>query len=213
MKNNPYPGRFISLDGIDGAGKSTQISFIKKYFLKKKYHVFSGHEPTKGKFGNLIHDILSAKAKMPKNQMEFQKLYIRDRKEHLSLDVIPALKKEKSVYVADRYFLSTLAYGMAGGLNFKDLILTHEKILKHNFIVPDLMFILNVDIELAMERLQKLKGESMDLFEKKKIFLKKTEDYFLFFKEKFDNIHIVDGNRQIKEVSQDIKNILDKYNF
>ncbi len=214
MINNQYLGIFISIDGIDGSGKSSQINFIKKYFLNKNFKVFSGHEPTNSKFGKTIHKILFGKLPMPKNLLEFQKLYIKDRKEHLLLDVIPSLSKEKSVYISDRYFLSTLAYGMAGGVGFNEIMSCHEQILNKNFIIPDIMFVLDVEIELSFERLEKMKGENMDLFEKKKEFLERVLEKFLFLEEKFDNIYIINANDSKLGVSKQIEVILNKkFNF
>ena len=210
MINNPCPGKFISIDGIDGSGKSTQISFMKKYFSDKGYQIFSGHEPTGGKFGDMIHDVLFGRASMPEDPLEFQKLYVMDRKDHLISDIIPSLKNENSAYIADRYFLSTLAYGMAGGVSFDDLMAAHEEILGDNFIVPDIMFVVDVDAALAAQRLEKLKGAGRDEFEKKVDFLERVSKEFLSLKEKFDNIHIVNGNGKIKEVSKEIEIILNK---
>jgi len=210
MINNPYKGRFVSIDGIDGSGKSTQISFMKKYFSDKDYDVFFGHEPTDGKFGGMIHDILFGRVSMPEDPLEFQKLYIKDRKDHLVSEIIPSLKNDNSVYIADRYFLSTLAYGMAGGISFDELISAHEDILGDDFIIPDLMLVVDVDVSLSMERLVRLKGGTMDAFEKKKDFMERVAKEFLFLKEKFDAIHIIDGNMSIQKVSRKIEKILDK---
>ncbi len=210
MIKNTYPGKFISIDGIDGSGKSTQINFIERYFSDKGYQIFSGHEPTNGEFGKAIHDILSGKLPIPKNPLKFQELYVRDRYEHLLLNIIPSLKKENSIYVADRYFLSTLAYGMAGGISFDSLIHIHEKILGRDFIVPDVMFIIDVDASLSAERLNKLKGKNIDFFEKKRDFLEKTAKEFLSLKEKFDNIYIINGNETIEKVSEEIEEVLNK---
>jgi dTMP kinase len=211
MINNPYPGKFISIDGIDGSGKSTQINFMKKYFSDKGYQIFSGHEPTGGEFGDTVHDILFGRLAMPEDPLEFQKLYVKDRKEHLLSDVIPSLKKENSIYIADRYFLSTLAYGMAGGVSFDDLVSIHEEILGSDFIVPDIMFVINVNVSLSMKRLDKLKGDAgMDIFEKRRDFLERVSEKFLSLKEKFDSIHIVNGNETIESVSKEIKDILNK---
>jgi len=212
MQKNNYPGKFIAIDGIDGAGKSTQMAFIKDWFKKNGFDVSSGHEPKETtKYGTKIHDVLFKRAPMPESPLEFQKLYIHDRKEHLETEIIPSLKKENSVYVVDRYFTATIAYGMAGGVSMEEILKAHEDIIGDEFILPDVIIIIDTSPEVATKRLLKFKGADEDVFEKKKDFQKKVSDAFKKMSDKFENFYLVNGDLSVEEINKQIDNILKKH--
>ncbi len=212
MLKNSYPGKFITIDGIDGSGKSTQLKFIASWFKDRNYDVYTGHEPSSQEAGIKARNIIEGKEPTPDDLMEFQKIFIKDRKEHLMSEIIPILKKENSVYICDRYFLSTLAYGMAQGLNFDDLMLEHKNILGDTFILPDLMFIMDIPADIAFMRLKNRKsGESLEYFEKKEDFLKKTANAFKAMEDKFENMYFIPSNSSMSEVSDEFEKVLIKF--
>ncbi|MBI3671330.1 dTMP kinase [Candidatus Azambacteria bacterium] len=209
MIKNPYPGKFISIDGIDGAGKSTQLQFIEGWFENLGYKVYSGHEPTMGNTGSKVNKIIKNKKSAP-TPHELQKMFIEDRKEHLEGDIMPALKSG-AVYICDRYFLSTLAYGMAEGLSFDDLMADHEEILSNEFIVPDMMLVIDTPVEIALARLKSKKSEKdLEYFERKEDVMKKVSENFKSFKDKFENINFVSGYLSIPDVTNEVNEILNK---
>ncbi len=210
MIKNYYPGKFISVDGIDGSGKSTQVEFIKNWFLHHGYNVFFGREPSDSKIGSKLKKIIKKSKKVPEDPLKLQRMFIEDRKCHLQREIIPALKKENSVYVSDRYFLSTLAYGMAEGVSLDVLQKEHEEILKEDFILPDVMFVLDSDADIAIARLVAKKGEKkLEYFEKNYDILKKAAENFKILKDKFENIYFIESN-SIPEVTDDIRKILNE---
>ncbi|MEK7452670.1 MAG: dTMP kinase [Patescibacteria group bacterium] len=210
MIKNPYSGKFISIDGVDGAGKSTQMEFIEHWFGKRGYDVYFGHEPTMGKTGSKVNKIIKRKKSAPKDPRELQRMFIQDRKEHLEFEVIPILKKG-GLYICDRYLLSTLAYGMAEGISFDDLMMDHEDILKDDFILPDMMLIIDTPVDIAIARIKNRKSDKdLEYFEKKEDVMRRVSDSFKMFSGKFDNIISVSGYLSISEVTDEIQNILNK---
>lgn len=155
-------GRFIAFEGLDGSGKSTVFSHLARRLEAEKIpHGFT-HEPTEGAIGKKIYDILYGRAAMVSGR-ELQRLYIEDRKEHIETFIEPALKNGMLV-LCDRYWLSTLAYGML--TEPKEVFIElHRKILGNNFLLPDFTILLDLPASLAMERLGK-SSRSLDFFEK-----------------------------------------------
>lgn len=138
-------GFFIVLEGIDGCGKST----IAK-LLAKKLNVWSTKEPTPG----LQKRIEAARSKL--SVLDMQKLYIADRIAHTN-KIKAALVKGKTV-ICQRYALSTFAYGTAFGVSQKDL--------QHDFLTPDITFLLDLPAQEAMKRIT-MRKETKEFFEKK----------------------------------------------
>ena len=148
---------FIALEGIDGSGKSTQIDFIVHWLETHgvvSKNIFATREPTHaGEFGIKIRKILSGEAAMPVSPLEFQGFYVYDRKEHLKNVIMPHLQGENTIVICDRYFLSTFAYGRAGGVAHEYLIALHEKILGVGWVMPDITLLIDVNAKTAMTRL------------------------------------------------------------
>ncbi len=186
MKSN---GRFIVLEGIDGCGKTT----IAKLLAKELSNTLITKEPTAS--SKKIHAVLQHRAQAPK-PLDFQKLYIADRLIHIKKVIVPALKKGETV-ICQRYAMSTYAYGMAFGLKEKDV--THE------FLIPDVTFILDLPTSVAMERIKKRKEEK-EYFEKREKLAKIRKQYLVLAKKSiFGKIIIIDATATPAII---IKNIL-----
>lgn len=202
MKANSYPGKFVVFEGLDGSGQSTQTKVLADFLKEKGYKVLITKEPTiKSKAGKLIKKFLDKKEKISPKKL--QELFTQDRKWHLKNVVIPALKNGKTV-ISDRYFFSSFCYGVTEGLNLEKLIKLNEK-----FLLPDLVFFLDVKAETCLERIKK-RGKEKTLFESKEKLDKVYQNYRKIFK-KFKNlteIYFVSGERSIKKVSEDVKKII-----
>lgn len=201
MQKNSYSGKFIVLEGLDGSGQSTQTKILTNFLKKKGYRVLKTKEPTsQSQAGKIIRKFLDKKEKTSARKL--QELFAQDRKWHLKNLIIPALKKGKIV-ISDRYFFSSFSYGKAEGLALEKLIKLNEK-----FLLPDLVFFLDVRPKVCLERIKR-RAREKTLFERKE----KLEKVYSNFKKnlkKFKNIYIINGNKSIKEVSKDIKDITDK---
>jgi len=195
-------GKFIVIEGLDGSGKSAQVDLSVDFFRKKGKEVVLTKEPTMDSdAGRKIKRFLKGEVKI--KPLELQKLYVQDRKEHLENKIIPALKEGKFV-VSSRYTFSTFAYGGSEGLNLNLLIKMNE-----DFLLPDLTIIIDVLPENCIKRI-KQRGETKEYFEKINK-LKKVNEFYKKLPEMFKNVFMVNGERSIEEVFEDIKNIFTKY--
>ncbi len=154
-------GYFIAFEGIDGSGKSTVAELIAGRLRREGYDVLVTHEPTREKFGRHIYEILSGKDSTV-TPFELQRLYVLDRKEHVETVIRPALLRGRIV-IGDRYWLSTLAYGMLSG-PAENLIQLHEEIFQGDFLKPDMTFIFDLPADTALERLKNI-SKGKDYFE------------------------------------------------
>jgi len=201
MLKNPYKGKFIVFDSLDGAGNSTQVKFLADYLNKigKKTHITK--EPTSYLIGGLIKSQLTHDWKSSPECLQL--LFCADRAYHLEKEIIPLLKKGINV-ISDRYFFSTMAYG---NLEIKDLDWLIE--INKKFILPDLAFFLKVSPKVCIQRIKKDRFE-ITLFEKEKILEKVWKNYEILAK-KFKQVYIVNGEREIEEVAKEIREIALKF--
>ncbi len=200
IKHN-YPGKFIVIEGLDGSGKSAQVELLVNYLKKKGKEIILTKEPTMdSEAGRKIKQALIKEIVV--EPLELQKLYVQDRKEHLENKVIPALKEGKFV-VSSRYAFSTFAYGGSAGLDVKELI-----DLNNHFLLPDVTIIVDVSPENCIKRIEG-RGESKEYFEEKEK-LEKVNAFYKKFPDMFENVVIVNGEKSIEEVFEEIKNIVNK---
>lgn len=197
MFKNPYPGKFIVFEGIDGSGKSTQAGLLFHYLKERKKRVHSTSEPTQYLIGGLIKSWLAKDWQSTPDCLQL--LFAADRAYHLDKEIIPLLKKGVTV-VCDRYSLSTLAYGAL------ELDLDWLITLNQNFIAPDVTFLLNTPPKICLERMQKERF-FLNLFEEEKKLKKIWQNYQRLTK-KYKNIYTINGEKSIEEVSKEIKKIL-----
>ena len=198
-------GLFIVLEGIDGAGTTTQINLLHDYIktLSKYNDVLTTHEPWKS-------EEIKRKLKKDKDSysdgLQMVSLYVDDRKNHLNELIIPNLNK--GVYIlSDRYNMSTYAYQMTQGVSFDEIDKIHNN---RQITPPDLTFYLDVDFEIARERIIN-RGEKLEKFEKDKDFVIKLIDNYRKIvennqadKSRFGDIIFIDGEKSIDEVADDI---------
>lgn len=207
MKKNTYPGKFIVFDGLDGSGMSTQAAKLVDFLNEKKQKFRFGHtgvhltkEPTSSLIGGLIKSQLTHDWKS--SQECLQLLFSADRAYHLEKEIIPLLERGVIV-VCDRYFFSTLAYGSLGINDFNWLLN-----LQKQFLVPDITFFLRVSPKICIERISKERFEAT-LFEKEEMLGMVWRNYEKLAK-RFKNINVLNGERPVDKISQDIQKIVIK---
>lgn len=205
MKKNPYQGKFIVIEGIDGCGKSTQTGLLLdclQHVHHRKAHGTS--EPTASLIGGIIRSQIAEDWKSSNECLQL--LFSADRLYHLEKEVVPLLKKGVAV-ISDRYFFSTLAYGAATMGETDWLLRINDKI-----ILPDIVFLLKISAKTGIERIH-ANRHGIKLFEKEKIVEKVARNYKQLAKQ-FRNITvIVDGEQTIEKVAKEIQNILVKRNL
>jgi dTMP kinase len=198
IKNN-YKGKFIVIEGLDGSGQSSQVSLVRDFLIGRGLEAVSTKEPTKDSpAGKEIKEILEKKIKI--DPIGLQKLFAEDRGWHLENIIIPALESGKFV-ISDRYFFSSFAYGAADGADLSEVIKIND-----NFILPDLTFILNTTPKTCIQRIEK-RGDPKTLFEREEQ-LAKVWEFYKKFPEMFENVNVINGEKTIVEVFEEIKNII-----
>jgi dTMP kinase len=198
MEKNIYPGKFIVLEGLDGAGTTSQIELLAKHLKEAKNKVHITKEPTQYLIGGLIKSWLANDWKSTPECLQL--LFTADRAYHLDKEMIPLLKKGVTV-ISDRYFFSTLAYGLLEIEDKKWLFGINDK-----FILPDLVIFIDSSPEVCIQRIENERF-GVELFEKVEKLKKVRKSYLEILKE-FKNIHIVNGDKSIKNVFGDIKEII-----
>jgi len=200
MIPNPYQGKFIVIDSLDGSGQTTQIDLIERYFLERGISYWRTKEPTRSnEFGIRINRILDKVEEAP-DPKTLQELFSYDRGIHQK-EIIEHLKKGEFV-ISDRYFPSTYVYGGAQGVDLGYL----EK-LNSYFIEPDLTIILKVSPKTAIERISK-RGMEKKLFEKED-FLFRVWQFYEEFARIHKNVYIIDGEKNPKEVFVEVKKLIE----
>jgi len=203
---------FISIEGFDGTGKSTQASILKKNLDDLNIDSILVREPGSTSFSEKIREILKENTEI--ETLTELLLFQASRFELVNKVIIPNLQMGK-VVITDRFSDSSLAYqGYGGGVDIK-LIETLNNISTSN-LKPDLTFLLDLNLESSKKRtFSRNNDEQIDKFEKKdSIFHQKVKDGFLeILKNNIDRIIKIDASKDINEISDLILNIaLEKIN-
>ena len=139
--------RFISFEGGDGTGKSTQIKALERHLSARGRPVVSTREPGGTPLGKLLRQALLETAEQPISLPTELFLYLADRAQHVQEVILPALASAKIV-LCDRYSDSTLAYqGYALGMELK--VLRELNRIAALGVEPDLTLLLDCPVEIA----------------------------------------------------------------
>jgi len=211
FKRNNEKGLFIAIEGIDGAGKTTQARLVSKE-LTKNNNVHLTKNPTDGLIGKFIREVLAGKVNIP--PASFQYLFSADRQVQ-QVEVLKDLKDGK-IIITDRYFWSAIVYGIVDreDLDFDqvgNLLLVSQGILSmyHQFLIPDITIFLDIPMKIALDRLNDKKIEK-EIYENEEK-LKKIEKGYKWLINKFKNeFTIIDGTKSEKEITQEIIKIINE---
>ncbi len=151
-------GRLLAFEGLDGCGKSTQVAALSRSLREAGCDVLTTHEPTDGPWGRRIREM--ARAGVPAAVEEELRWFVEDRRAHVAETLEPALRAGR-VVLTDRYFLSTVAYQGARGLDPERILADSEA----EFPLPDLVLLLEVEPALGLERVRGRGGELESVFE------------------------------------------------
>lgn len=185
----------IAVEGIDGAGKTTQVGFIEQFLRSSGFAVVRSKEPTDGPWGQKIRKSASS-GRMSLND-ELQ-AFIEDRKEHVRQVILPALSRGE-VVLLDRYFYSTIAYQGARGSDVDELTEDMLRIAPE----PDLVVLLDVAPDIGLQRIAHGRGETPNAFENEET-LRAVRAEFLQLSKKHTNILTIDASRDIESVRVEV---------
>lgn len=195
---------FIVFEGIDGCGKTTQAKLFAKYLQKEGFQVYLTREPSDNRIGRFFREnYLEKEASW--NVLRDVFMFFADRAEHVELEIEPALREGKIV-VSDRYYHSSIVYQYVGSLRSRQkLSLKWLLETASLFPKPNLVFIIDVDIETAMSRIENRGKYARYEFRE---YLSELKGMFLKLPELLRNetIYIVDGIGAVDEVQNRIIN-------
>ncbi len=190
-------GLFITFEGADGCGKSTQLNLLAEYLTKKGFEVVVTREPGAKGLGEKIREILLNYDGPVSDRCE-SFLFLADRAQHIDMIVNPAVKAGKIV-LCDRHTDSTVAYQGYG----RQLPLDRIKMLNEiavNGRHPDLTFVFDIDVETSMKRV----GDDKDRMESagKEFHNRVRYGYLEIAKQEPKRVKVLDATKTIDEISK-----------
>ncbi|SHH87775.1 thymidylate kinase [Clostridium collagenovorans DSM 3089] len=204
-------GLFISLEGGEGSGKTSQIVAISEYLKKHNIDHIITREPGGISISEQIREVILNKQNTTMDGRTEALLYAAARRQHLVEKVIPALNEGK-VVISDRFVDASLAYqGYARGLGIDEVMEINEFAI--DGYMPDLTLFLDIDPQAGLDRIAKnsqrevnrLDLEALDFHNKVR------EGYNILLKNYPERIKLIDASKNFDEVFEEIKKVLDKY--
>ncbi len=198
-------GKFITFEGIDGAGKSTHIGFVADFLSRAGKTVVSSREPGGTPLGEKLRDVLLHE----KMHLETEALLMfASRREHLAQVIEPALARGDWV-LSDRFTDASFAYQSGGrGLSREKLEALEQWV--HPKLQPDLTLLFDVPLAVARQRLDATR--TLDKFEREQAgFFEKCRGEYLRRAQQFpERIVVIDSTRSIAEIQAQLGKVLEK---
>ena len=198
-------GLFITFEGIDGCGKTTQIELLKEELEKKGYTVLLTREPGAKGLGEKFREILlNYDGEVSSNCESF--LFLADRAQHIDTIIKPAINNG-TIVLCDRHTDSTVAYqGYGRELDLEQIYQLNK--IATNGIVPDITFILDIDIETSLQRI----GKGRDRMENagREFFERVRNGYIEISKQEPKRVKLLNGKSPIEEIQNTISNYVEK---
>jgi dTMP kinase len=199
-------GLFISFEGIEGTGKTTQTKWLSDRLSTEGYEVVLTQEPGGTVISNRIREILLLPEHKGMSYMTELLLYNAARVQHLSEKILPAVNEGKIV-ITDRFTDSTIAYqGYARGIDLS--LITSLDMTATGGIRPDLTILFDLDVETGLKRNRGI--NKIDRFELENVeFHKKVrEGYLRIAEQEPRRVSVVDASRPPDEVEARVWNIV-----
>lgn len=197
-------GKFITFDGLDGAGKSSQIEATVRLLESHDLEVVRTREPGGTDLAEKVRQLLLSE---PMNLRTEVLLFFAARQEHLVQKIYPALARGAWV-ISDRFVDASFAYQVGGrGLIESDFQILEDWVCGH--FKPDLTFIFDLAPQIAAERIAKGR-QQLDRFEKEDtaFFTKVREAYLKRAKQDPDRCCVIDSDRPVEEVTEEVLSIV-----
>ena len=198
--------KFITLEGIEGSGKTSSLKSITDLLDKKNISYVVTREPGGSSIGKELRAILLDPETEISPEVELL-LMLSDRKDHVEKIILPSLEKGNWV-VSDRFMDSSIAYQGGGRQLGKKLIISVAEYL--NLPQPDLTLLFDLPVEISLSRV-KARGD-LDRFEKEEIeFHKRIRNTYLDLATNNSNrIKIIDSSQKIESMLNNVKKAIEK---
>ena len=200
-------GKFITIDGVEGAGKSTQIELICSYLHRKGIEVVRTREPGGTDIGEKIRSVLLDVDNKEMHSDTELLLMFSSRNELIQNKIIPTLNEGKWV-VSDRFTDASFAYQGGGRMLSLDRIAKLENWVLGSF-KPDLTFLLDISVEIGMTRVEarnakdRIEQEERAFFERvRSVFIERSKIYP-------DRIKLINAERSVDEIQTQIQSIIE----
>ncbi|MCZ6864412.1 MAG: dTMP kinase [Candidatus Dadabacteria bacterium] len=197
---------FITFEGIEGSGKSTQAKLLAELLIKMGHKATLTREPGWGKLGELIRRAILDERDLDLDPFSELCLFCADRAQHVRDFIKPRLQ-EGEIVICDRYFDSTVVYQGFGRKLEKRLV---NRIARASTLdlIPDVTFLLNLPVRAGLSRLQ-TRGEITKMDEEPLEFHEMIrQGYMLIAKREPGRIRKINADREILEIHEEIKNIV-----
>ena len=206
-------GFFVTFEGIEGCGKSTQARLLAESLRNLGLSVLLTREPGGPRISEEIRTILLNKEFNEMNRLTEVFLYMASRAQHTLEWIIPAIEKGQIV-ICDRYYDSTYAY-QGAAREIPEYEIETINTIATTGLKPDVTYIIDVPVEIGLERLHNgTKAEDIDRLESEDIdFHRRVRaGYLKLAKKEPDRVVVIDGTKNIEEIHKDImKNIKQRY--
>jgi len=198
-------GLFITFEGADGCGKTTQIELLDKYLREKGRETLLTREPGAKGLGIKLREILLNYDGEVSPQCE-SFLFLADRAQHVDCIIKPAIKEGKIV-LCDRHTDSTVAYqGYGRGLDINEINMLNN--IATGGLKPDLTIVLDVDIETSMQRVGKTKDRMESAGSE---FFKRVRQGFLEISKKEPNrVKVINSSDTIENIHKQVVELVEK---
>ena len=198
--------KFITLEGIEGSGKTTSIKSINDLLEQKKIDYINTREPGESSIGEELREILLDPTTDISSEVELL-LMLADRKDHVEKTILPNLLNNTWV-ISDRFMDSSIAY--QGGGRQLNLNMIDSLAIYLDLPQPDLTLLFDLPVEVSLERTKK-RGE-LDRFEKEEIEFHKRirEAYLELAKDHPDRIKVIDGSQDLEKVQAKVVRTIKK---
>ncbi len=197
---NSKKGLFISFEGGEGVGKSTQIDLLKKVLVNKKFNVLSTREPGGTKEAEELRKFLVAGDKKAWDSSSESLIFNAIRREHINKIILPAIENG-AIVLCDRFIDSTIVYqGLVGEVSENDVLELHKKYCFN--LYPDITFFLNLSPQKGLKRTLKRQNIVENRFENLGL------NYHQKILNGFDTLQKRDPNRIIKINADNTKEII-----
>lgn len=207
--------RFITFEGGDGTGKTTQLKALESHLTARGKSCIITREPGATSLGHLIRRVLLEVGDQPLAAPTELFLYLADRAQHIQEVIRPAIERG-TIVLCDRHTDSTLAYqGYGRGIDLD--LLRRLNAMANQGITPDLTLLFDCPVEIGLARTNRRQSESAggetreDRFEREKIeFHERVRAGFLeLARAEPKRFSIIDASRPAAEVSQEIIRVVD----
>lgn len=204
-------GLFLTIEGPDGSGKSTQIGFITEFLQSRGYETVLTREPGGTQIGEKIRDIILDKENREMDSMTETMLYAASRAQHVAQIIKPALEAGKAV-ICDRFVDSSIAYQGYGRKLGDSVTYINEYAIMG--CVPDITFLMKIPPDRSMDRITSGSRDRLEL-EKMEFHRRVYEGYMELEKLYPARITGIDAGRSIEEIKEEIhkhlERLLEKY--